>query len=47
MKVIISGSFRKHLKENDEHIKILFEKNEICLTEDTNTEDLDKIKLKK
>ncbi|MBR0271887.1 MAG: serine O-acetyltransferase [Methanobrevibacter sp.] len=41
------NTLTKHLKENDEHIKILFEKNEICLTEDTNTEDLDKIKLKK
>lgn len=35
----------EHLKENDEQIKILFEKNEICLTED-NIDELDKIKLK-
>lgn len=39
------NTLKEHLKENDEHIKILFEKNEICLTEDNN--DLDNIKLKK
>ncbi len=41
------NTLTKHLKENDEHIKILFDKNEICLTEDKDTNDLDKIKLKK
>lgn len=35
---------KDHLKENDEHIKILFEKHEICLAKDEN--DLDSIKLK-
>ena len=28
----------KHLKENDKHIKILYEKNSICLTEDDEDE---------
>ena len=27
-----------HLKENDKHIKILYEKNSICLTEDDEDE---------
>lgn len=35
------NTLSKHLKENDEHIKVLFEKNEICLTEDS--EDLDNL----
>ena len=31
-------TLEKHLKENDEQIKILFDKNEICLTEDIRDE---------
>ena len=31
-------TLQKHLKENDEHIKILFEKNEICLADDIRDE---------
>ena len=31
-------TLEKHLKENDQQIKILFEKNEICLTEDIRDE---------
>ena len=31
-------TLEKHLKANDKHIKILFDKNEICLTEDIREE---------
>ena len=31
-------TLEKHLKENDEQIKILFDKNEICLAEDIRDE---------
>ena len=34
-------TLENHLKENDEHIKILFEKNEICLAEDIREEQED------
>lgn len=34
------NTLTKHLKENDKHIKILYEKNSICLTED-DEDDLD------
>ncbi|MBE6500706.1 MAG: serine O-acetyltransferase [Methanobrevibacter thaueri] len=34
-------TLEKHLKENDKHIKILFDKNEICLTEDIREEQKD------
>ena len=32
------NTLTKHLKENDKHIKILYEKNSICLTEDDEDE---------
>jgi len=34
-------TLEKHLKENDEHIRILFDKNEICLAEDIRDEQVD------
>lgn len=40
------NTLKEHIKENDEQIKILFEKNEICLTEN-NIDELENIKLKK
>ena len=39
------NTITEHLKEHDEQFKILFEKHEICLTDDN--DDLDKIKIKK
>ena len=32
------NTLTKHLKENDKHIKILYEKNSICLAEDDEDE---------
>lgn len=40
----VADAFRtiaKHLQENDEQIKILFDKNEICLADDSNDEQED------
>ena len=34
-------TLEKHLKENDKHIEILFDKNEICLAEDIRDEQKD------
>jgi len=39
------NTLKEHLKENDEYIKILFDKNEICVTKEDNK--LDEIKFKK
>lgn len=35
------NTLTNHLKENDKHIKILFEKNEICLADEVRQEDLE------
>ncbi len=35
------NTIKEHLKENDEHIKILFEKNEICLVKDDESESIE------
>ena len=34
-------TLEKHLKENDEQIKILFDKHEICITDDIRDEQED------